>query len=283
MNKDSLEPQLREFLRENDDEMSLRFIRLCTIMRALRSPNGCPWDKEQTPESIKKYLLEETYELLEAIDNNDSKNVMEEAGDLLFLLIFLVCMYEEKGEFSFSELLFQTGNKMIRRHPHVFGDEMANDAKQVISKWRSIKKEEDKEKGRKYSVLGHLPLSLPALQRAYRIGERASRVGFDWESAKFVFDKLEEEERELKDAIESNNKVAIKHELGDVLFAVANLSRLLDINPEEALSETVKRFESRFHFMEDVAQKRGLKLDKLTIDELEALWQEAKSKEAKNK
>jgi len=281
MDKNNIEDKLKPFIKEDDDTLALRFIRLCAIMRALRAPNGCPWDKVQTPESIKKYLLEETYELLEAIDNNDPPNVMEEAGDLLFLLIFLVCMYEEKGLFTFSELLFQTGNKMIRRHPHVFGDEMANDAEQVISKWRNIKKEEDKEKGRKYSVLGHLPLSLPALQRAYRIGERASRIGFDWEEAKFVFDKLSEEEAELKEAIDSKDKKAIKHEMGDVLFAFANLSRLLDINPEEALSETVKRFETRFHFMEDMAQKKGIKLDKLDIDELEALWQQAKKEEGK--
>ncbi len=283
MNKENIESKLKPFIKDSDELLALRFVRLCAIMRALRSPNGCPWDKEQTPKSLKKYILEEAYELLEAIDNDDNQNIMEEVGDLLFLLIFLVCIYEEEKIFNFSELLFQTGNKMIRRHPHVFGNDMASDAEQVISKWRNIKKEEDKEKGRKYSILGHLPLSLPALQRAYRIGERASRIGFDWENAIPVFDKLKEEEEELKEAIRSDDSDAIKQELGDVLFVVANISRLLGINPEEALSETVKKFESRFHFMEDMAQKRGIMLDTLSIDELESLWQEAKNQESHNK
>jgi len=283
MNKENIESKLKPFIKDSDELLALRFVRLCAIMRALRSPNGCPWDKEQTPKSLKKYILEEAYELLEAIDNDDNQNIMEEVGDLLFLLIFLVCIYEEEKIFNFSELLFQTGNKMIRRHPHVFGNDMASDAEQVISKWRNIKKEEDKEKGRKYSILGHLPLSLPALQRAYRIGERASRIGFDWENAIPVFDKLKEEEEELKEAIRSDDSDAIKQELGDVLFVVANISRLLGINPEEALCETVKKFESRFHFMEDMAQKRGIMLDTLSIDELESLWQEAKNQESHNK
>ncbi len=267
---------------ENND-LANSFTRLYSIMQTLRSPDGCPWDREQTPASLKKYLLEETYELIEAIEHDDINNIQEEIGDLLFLIIFLVVIYEEKNLFDFTELLTKTGDKMIRRHPHVFKNNSQITTDEVAEKWRKIKKQEDKEKGRQYSILGHIPSAMPALQRAYRIGERASRVGFDWPDAMSAFKKLSEEKQELVEAIHSGNQDEIGHETGDLLFAVANISRLLKINPEEALRKTVNRFEERFHTMEHLARDKGEGIENMTLEEQESLWNEAKKIEKKSK
>jgi len=245
---------------------------LYEIIEALRGEEGCPWDKKQTPQTLKKYLLEEAYEAYEAISKEDPKEVEEELGDLLFLLLFIIYLYEEKKGFTLRELVELTFQKMIRRHPHVFGEEEARTAEEVLTKWQKIKEKE----GKGDSILGNIPRSLPALQRAYRLGERASRVGFDWERADEVFPKIEEELEELKSALSEGSQDKITEELGDLLFTLANLARKLEINPEEALKVALDKFESRFKALERAFKERGKELSKVSLREMDALWEELK-------
>lgn len=245
---------------------------LWNIVKTLRGENGCPWDKKQTPQTLKKYLIEETYEVLEAIEKEDPKEIREELGDLLFLLIFIIYLYEEKKLFTLKELFYFTAQKMIRRHPHVFGKEVAKNAEEVISKWLKIKREEGKES----SVLGNIPKSLPALQRAFRLGERAGRVGFDWEKAEDVLDKIQEEIEEIKNSLKIPSKEKLKEEIGDLLFTIANFSRKLNINPEEALKVSLNKFEKRFKMLEKEIEKRGLVWENLNIKEIDKIWEEIK-------
>ncbi len=251
------------------------FSSLYEIIETLRGEGGCPWDRKQTPETLKKYLIEEAYEAYEAISKGLANEVKEELGDLLFLLLFIVYLYEEKGDFTLRDLLYLTFQKMIRRHPHVFGEEVAKSAEDVLSKWQKIKERE----GKSDSVLGNIPRSLPALQRAYRIGERAGRVGFDWKNPEDLFPKLEEEIKELKEALGKGEKEKISEELGDLLFTVANLSRKLGINPEEALKATLDKFERRFKEMEKIVKEKGLSLENLSLEEMDLLWEKIKEKE----
>ncbi|NPA93950.1 MAG: nucleoside triphosphate pyrophosphohydrolase [Thermodesulfobacteria bacterium] len=252
------------------------FYELIKVLKRLRAPDGCPWDREQTPQTIKKYMLEEAYELYEAIDNEEDQEVKEELGDLLFLLLFLADLYEEKGAFTLGDALLNIKEKMIRRHPHIFGDVKVNGSKDVVANWQAIKGKEQEEKGKKKSTLGNLPLALPALQRAFRLGERASRVGFDWDRAEDVFDKLREEISELEGALEAKDKAQIEDELGDILFTVANLSRKLDVNPEDALKKALGKFVKRFHRMEEQIENEGRDMSQMSIDELESYWQGVK-------
>jgi MazG family protein len=255
------------------------FSELRSIVARLRAPDGCPWDREQTPFSVKKYILEEAYELSEAIDKKDTKAVAEELGDLFFMLLLLANIYEE-ADMSFLEQAFAgIGQKMIRRHPHIFGDVKVTSIKEVAANWQAIKTREDEEKGEKHSVLGHLPKSLPALQRAFRVGEKASRVDFDWIKAEDVWAKVAEEEQELREAIKTKSRDHIEHETGDLLFTVANMARLLKINPENALQKTIGRFVTRFHAMEDIIRSRGNELAKCSIEEMDRAWSEAKKAE----
>ena len=252
------------------------FSELRSIVARLRAPDGCPWDREQTPSSVKKYILEEAYELSEAIDEKDPKPVAEELGDLFFMMLLLANIYEDT-DISFLDQAFASiGQKMIRRHPQIFGDVKVNSIKEVAANWQAIKAGEAEEKGEKHSVLGHLPKSLPALQRAFRLGERASRVGFDWIAAEDVWAKLAEEEQELREAIKTKSKENIEHEIGDLLFTVANMARLLEINPEDALQKTNSRFVARFHIMEDIIRSGENELAKCSIEEMDEAWSEAK-------
>jgi MazG family protein len=252
------------------------FSKLRSIVARLRAPDGCPWDREQTPFSVKKYILEEAYELSEAIDKKDPKAVAEELGDLFFMLLLLANIYEE-ADMSFLEEAFAgIGQKMIRRHPHIFGDVKVTSIKEVAANWQAIKTREAEKKGEKHSVLGHLPKSLPALQRAFRVGERASRVDFDWIRPEDVWAKVAEEEQELREAIKTKSRDHIEHEIGDLLFTVANMARLLKINPEDALQKTIGRFVTRFHAMEDIIRSQGNKLAKCSIEEMDRAWSEAK-------
>ncbi|QER42327.1 nucleoside triphosphate pyrophosphohydrolase [Thermodesulfobacterium sp. TA1] len=249
------------------------FETLREIVKNLRGEKGCPWDKQQTPQTLKKYLIEETYELIEAIEKEKDEEVREELGDLLFLLIFILYLYEEKGVFSYKDLFYYTAQKMIKRHPHVFGDEVAKTAEEVLKHWQRVKKEE----GKSSSVLGNIPKSLPALQRAFRLGERAARVGFDWEAPEEVLNKLKEETEELKEAIKKGDQEALKEEIGDLLFTVANLSRKLNINPEEALKVALEKFETRFKRLEQEVEKRGLSWEELSLTQLDQIWEEIKN------
>ena len=260
----------------NTNEILNEIKQLIEVLNRLRAPDGCPWDREQTPDTIKKYILEEAYELYEAIEKRDPSEVEEELGDLFFLLLFLADLYEEKGLFKFSSSLSKIREKMIRRHPHIFGNIKVDGAQDVINNWQAIKGEEAKEKGKKKSILGNLPLALPALQRAFRLGERASRVGFDWKDEKDVFEKLNEEIEELKEAISKGDENKIQDELGDLLFTCANLSRKLGFSPEDTLKLSLNKFVKRFHKMEEEIAKDGMEISELDIDTLERYWQSIK-------
>jgi MazG family protein len=253
--------------------------RLMDIIVRLRAPDGCPWDREQTPSTVKKYVLEEAYELSDAMGVGNAQEVAEELGDVFFMLLFVAQMYEEAGLFSLEQALDAVGNKMVRRHPHVFGDLDVADSEEVTANWQVIKAEESKEKGRRHSVLGNLPNALPALQKAFRVGERASRVGFDWAAADDVWAKLAEEERELRDALKVGSREVVKREIGDLLFTIANMARLLTINPEDALRDAVDRFVRRFKAMEEVIGSRGQDLAECTLEEMDGVWSEVKAKE----
>ncbi|NPA39360.1 MAG: nucleoside triphosphate pyrophosphohydrolase [Thermodesulfobacteria bacterium] len=245
---------------------------LWEIIKTLTGEHGCPWDKKQTPLTLKKYLVEEAYEAYEAIEKGIPEEVREELGDLFFLLLFILYLYERDGVFTLRDLFYFTAQKMIRRHPHVFGDEVAKTAEEVLQKWQKIKKKE----GKSSSVLGNIPRSLPALQRAYRLGERASRVGFDWEKPEDVIEKIEEELQEVKKSLKTGS--GLEEEVGDLLFTIANFARKAGINPEDALRKALDKFEDRFKTLEKEVEKRGLSWEKLSIKELDEIWEELKSK-----
>lgn len=248
-----------------------KFERLVEIMRKLRSPGGCPWDLKQTPRSISPYLLEETYETLEAIDSGNAKDVCEELGDLLLQVIFQAQMFSETAKLNIADVIDSISEKLVRRHPHVFGETKVNGADDVLKNWELIKKDEGKK-----SILSGVPKTLPALLKAYRLGQKASRVGFDWSDAEGVLNKIEEEARELHEAKKGGKPDEIEHEYGDLLLILANLGRFLEIDPETALRKATTRFINRFKWMEDEATKLGLDLHKMSAEELDKLWNQAK-------
>ncbi len=251
---------------------------IINIIKALRAPDGCPWDREQTPASIKKYLIEECFELIDAIDSGHTVEIMEELGDLLFMLIFLGMMYEEAEEGFIKGAINSSSDKMIRRHPHIFGEEKVVSTDQIVRNWQKIKEKEARLKGKDHSSLGNIPRALPALQRAYRMGERASRVGFDWPSYKEVLEKLNEEITELKEAIKKADNSLIEEELGDVLFTIANLSRHFGLNPEECLFKATRRFERRFKAMEEKLKTMGISIRDAEIGLMDEVWKEVKDR-----
>ncbi|HDO35460.1 MAG TPA: nucleoside triphosphate pyrophosphohydrolase [Nitrospirae bacterium] len=245
-------------------------------MDRLRDKNGCPWDREQTRESLKPFLIEEAYELLEAIEENSPGKIKEEIGDLLFQLIFHARISEELGEFDIRDVLDSITEKMISRHPHVFGNLNLESTEEVVQRWEEHKKREGKLRD---SVLEGVPRALPSLLRAQRVQERASRVGFDWKEAGGVLEKIEEELEEFREAVRSGEGKRMEEELGDLLFSIVNLSRFVNINPEEALRRTTDRFIRRFRYIETGARAMGRKLDELSLEEMDRLWEEAKEKE----
>ena len=257
--------------------------RLLGIMERLRGPGGCPWDREQTLRSLRPYVLEETYEVLEAIDAGDAREHCEELGDLLLQIVFQAQLTKEEGQFEFADVANAISNKLVSRHPHVFGDVELKDADQVLRQWAALKREEKRAKGRGESVLEGVPREMPALARADRLTEKASRIGFDWPDAGGAREKVTEELGELDEAIASADRDAVEHELGDVLFAVANLSRKLGIPAEEALRGAVSRFVSRFSHIERELARRGVPHGAASLEEMDALWNEAKVLEAKAK
>ncbi len=259
-----------------DQDLVRKFLELIKVLRRLRAPDGCPWDREQTPETIKKYILEEAHELTEAVEKGGVPDVCEELGDLYFLLLFLADLYAEKGDFVLGDSLEKIREKMIRRHPHIFGEVKVRGSEDVIANWQAIKAKEAKGKGERKSALGNLPRSLPSLQRAFRLGERASRVGFDWQNAEEVLEKLEEEITELKEAVNLAGRDQIEDEMGDLLFTAANLSRKLDVNPEDALKRALDKFSTRFFELEDRAASSGRQVSDLSPGELDRTWEEVK-------
>lgn len=251
--------------------------RLIDIMKLLRSKEGCPWDREQTHESLKKYLIEETYEYLEVVDLDDKDRMCEELGDVLLQIVFHARIAEENGDFNIEDVINGVCEKMIHRHPHVFGDVSAETSSQVLKNWEEIKK---REKGVKdqTSVLQDVPKNLPALMRSYKVQQKAAQVGFDWTDPGDVFAKIREEIDELEEEFKKQNKSGIEDELGDVLFSVVNLSRFLKVHPELSLTQSTNKFISRFEHIEKRALEQGKKLNDMSLEEMEALWVEAKGK-----
>ncbi len=248
---------------------------LLDIMKLLRSENGCPWDRDQDHESLKKYLIEETYEVLEAIDLKDDRKLCEELGDLLLQVVFHAQIAAEKASFNMGSVITGISRKMVLRHTHVFGEDKAETPDEVVDNWEAIKK---REKGIKSQtgVLKDVPSNLPALMRSYKVQQKAAQVGFDWDNAEDVFDKINEEIQELKDVYNSQNVERITDELGDVLFSVVNLSRFLKVQPELALTGTINKFIKRFEYIEQESLKTGRKLEDMSLVEMDELWNMAK-------
>ncbi|HTT71175.1 MAG TPA: nucleoside triphosphate pyrophosphohydrolase [Anaeromyxobacteraceae bacterium] len=257
--------------------------RLLAIMARLRGPGGCPWDREQTLASLRPYVLEETYEVLEAIDAGDPREHCEELGDLLLQIVFQAELAKEKGQFAFADVAEAISNKLVSRHPHVFGDADVKDAEGVLRQWAALKRKEKAAKGGGKSVLEGVPREMPALARADRLTEKASRIGFDWKEAQGAREKVAEELEELDQAVASGDRGAIEHEMGDVLFALANLARKLEVPPEEALRRAIGRFVARFGHIERGLAEAGVPHGEATLEEMEQLWSEAKALERENK
>lgn len=255
-----------------------RFETLRRVISTLRGPNGCPWDRKQTHESLKRYLLEETYELFEAIDENNDEHMVEELGDVLLQVMLHAQIGEDEGMFSIDDVIRGITEKMIRRHPHVFGDVIVDNAEQVVENWQRIKEKE--KKGRPNSLLDDVPKSLPGILKAYEFQKKAAKVGFDWDDVKPMWDKVEEEIAEFKREAsgEKPARSRLISEFGDILFALINIARYYDINPEEAIHMTNKKFYRRFSYIEERARESGVALTSLSLAELDRFWEEAKEK-----
>jgi tetrapyrrole methylase family protein/MazG family protein len=253
--------------------------RLLEIIQKLRSENGCLWDKKQKKEDIVKYLLEETYELIDAINSGSPQALKEETGDLLFQILFLARISEEAGEFSIYDVMEYVAEKMIRRHPHVFGDKEVKDIEEIKTNWENIKKHIEKRNENSSSLFGRIPRSLPSLERAQKVTEKASGVGFDWGNTEEVVEKIEEELTEFKASLKTNNVNYIREEVGDLLFSLVNLCRFVDVNAEEALRASLAKFIDRFSYIEKRLTERGKDLTGASFKEMDDLWNEAKLKD----
>ena len=262
--------------------MSKNFDELVAIMARLRAPGGCPWDREQTYESLAPYLLEEAFETFDAIQeaaNGDTENLREELGDLLLQIIFHSQIGEERGDFTIEDVCAAISNKMILRHPHVFGDKKLDTANDVLNNWDDLKRAEreitKREEKPKDSILDDVPIAFPALIEANKLTKKAAKVKFDWENTEQIFDKLNEEVDELKLAIAEDKN--IEEEIGDLLFVVVNLARKLDVEPETALKKTNRKFRQRFKFIETELKKQAKTFEESNLDELDNLWNAAKN------
>lgn len=256
------------------------FEELVDVMKRLRAPEGCPWDREQTHDSLKPYMLEEAYEALEAIDLRDDDELCKELGDVLLQVVFHAQIADEEQRFSIDDVAGSIVEKLVRRHPHVFGDVQVKDAKNVLENWEEIKKQERRDAGQQQpSHLDGIPKSLPALMRAQRVQSRAARQGFDWPNAEGALDKVEEEFAELRQAQSDQSTEAIEDEFGDLLFSVVNTARFLQINPEDALRRSVDKFERRFRAIESELNKSDRSMRDTALSELDELWDEIKRRE----
>lgn len=253
--------------------------KLLDVMQRLRAPGGCPWDREQTLHTLKPCLLEETYELLDAIDRNDVALHREELGDVLLQVVFQCAIREEEKLFSFNDVASALADKLIRRHPHVFGDLNVTSTHDVLNNWEAIKQTE-KPDTKKHSALDGVPHTLPALLKAQRVQAKASRVGFDWKDASGAIEKIEEELKELRHAVESGLPSAIEDETGDLLFSVVNYCRFIHVDAESALSGATQKFSLRFREVERLAKEHGLEMKSCTLTELDALWDEVKRQQS---
>lgn len=258
--------------------MSKSFDQLVQIMSQLRAPGGCPWDHEQTHQSLTKFLIEETYEVINAIDNKNMPHLREELGDLLLQIVFHAQMASERGDFTIEDVAKEISEKLIRRHPHVFADTKVKDASEVVKNWNQIKSQEKNNK-QQDSLLSSIPQQLPALMQAYKLSKRAGRVGFDWKKSEDVLVKVDEEVAELKEAVKTKDQKNLEHEFGDILFAMTNLARHLNIDAEESLRQSNNRFRTRFLAMENFIKKDNKKMEDLTLEQWEVYWQKAKKEE----
>jgi MazG family protein len=280
-----------------------KFERAVSIMARLRAPGGCPWDREQTFDTIKRYTLEETYEVLEAIDNRDWQELPGELGDLLLQVLFYAEMAKEEGRFSIDDVLEALSSKLISRHPHVFGDVKADDSAQVLKNWGALKLQEKSKNlhtsGQEHSepraLLSAVSSKMPAVLEAHKISSKAAHVGFDWPTIQGLFEKLSEETRELQEHVQNIPSADLRHgeklrvpnelreqvedEVGDLFFVLVNIARYLSVDAESALRKTNRKFRRRFGWLEEQLRKQGRSLEQATLDEMEALWQQAKNLE----
>lgn len=248
------------------------------VIRKLRSPEGCPWDREQTHESLKRYLIEETYETLEAIDTGDPEKIRDELGDVLLQVLLHSEIASEQGQFNMDDVVHGVAAKMIARHRHVFGDAEATTAAEVVTLWDRIKKEE-KGQATHTQSLRDVPPHLPALMRGYKVQHKASKAGFDWDHIDGAWEKVREEMAELEAAAAAGDQAHMAEELGDLLFAVVNVSRFMNIQPELALTGTIEKFIRRFSSVETFAEQSGQKLENMTLAQMDALWDRVKEEE----
>lgn len=249
--------------------------KLLTLMARLRGPSGCPWDREQTMSSLRPFVLEEAYELVEAIGSGESESIREELGDLLLEIVFVNQIAVEQNLFEMDQVIRGIHDKLVRRHPHVFEAERVSTADKALERWEQIK-EREKKPAKSSSVLDGVGKSLAALARAQKISTRAAKAGFDWKSAREVKGKLLEELEELDAAVESGSSAAIEEEMGDVLFALSNLARHLEVDAEVALTAAIEKFSKRFHYLESSLEAKGRSVNDASMDELDELWEESK-------
>jgi len=260
------------------------FEKLVELQAQLRAPGGCPWDREQTHESLRKYLVEETYEVLDAMEAGDAREFASELGDLLLQVVFHAVLAEEAGRFTIADVIESIHSKMVRRHPHVFGNVKAATSAEVLKNWEQLKAEERAAegkpgRGKDESILAGVSRSLPAALEAYELTRRAAKIGFDWDNVDGIFDKIEEEKREIFSAIggqKNNTRARIEEEAGDLLFAAVNVARFLDVNPEIALKKANRKFKDRISWMEGAARSEGKRLADLPRGRMEDLWDESK-------
>lgn len=262
--------------------MSEKFDELVNVMARLRAPGGCPWDREQTHQTLAPYVLEEAYEAFDAMQNGDAAHLKEELGDVLLQVVFHAAIAAERGDFTADDIAETIAKKLVLRHPHVFGDKNFETAKDVLDNWDDLKKSERAANGKEEkvleSMLDEIPVAFPALLEGQKITKRAAKVGFDWENTAQVLEKLEEELEELNGAVSSDSQDKIEEEIGDILFVVMNLARKLDIDAETALKKTNRKFRKRFKFIEDELKKQEKEFEGVSLEEMDALWNKAKTK-----
>ena len=250
------------------------FTNFFSVIRRLRGPDGCPWDREQTPQSMISSLIEETYECIDAIETEDDINLLEELGDLFLILSMISYMKEQKGRFTISDVFRTVTEKLIRRHPHVFGNSAVNTSGEVLTQWDRIKRDVE---GKGQTIADSLPESLPSLESAHKIQKKAAKVGFDWTNSSDVWKKVKEEIAEIEEIKMSSSKDGVAEEIGDLLFSIVNFCRHVDVDPSKALRAANRKFLGRFSYIEQEFKKRGLSLSKEQFSLMDELWDEAKS------
>lgn len=260
----------------DDNKIHQELNNLIFLIKKLRAPDGCPWDRKQKPEDIGKYILEEAYEVVESLEAQDYQAISEELGDLLFQILFLAEMGDESNKFSLDKVICGIKEKMIRRHPHIFGNVKADTIEQVKENWQQIKNRERRIKNNEKNIFSNIPRSLPALKRAQKITTVASAYGFDWQKTTDVIRKLKEEIAEFNAALKKNDHIIIEDELGDLFFTLVNLSRFVKVDSETALSKTTNKFLLRFTYVSNQLSTQGKSLEEATMGEMDALWNEAK-------